>query len=310
MHCNLCDGKVLSVAAAVPLRGLICRVSCGLIHQSPDECLYEKAERKSVNTVGSVAELLNQLAPLSLSEDWDNTGLLVGAVDQEVSKLMTCLTVTEDVVSEAVGEGADMIVSHHPMLFRAAKRITTATAEGRMLLKLILNGVSVYSPHTAFDSCDIGINQRLAESLKLLEIQSLRPSKTEGVPGSGRCGVLREKVPLSGFLQIVKNSVAAEYVEFSGNSRSAVAKVAVACGSAAEFLEDAIQQGCDTFVTGEVRFHSALEAQAADVNLIVVGHYESEWPAVEWLAKELGDRIPNLNVFVSKRDKNPLQLFS
>ena len=263
-----------------------------------------------MNTVGSLSDFLNQLAPLSLSEDWDNTGLLVGNHDQPVTKLMTCLTVTEDVVCEAVQEGVDLIVSHHPMLFRATKKVTAATAEGRMLLKLITNGIAVYSPHTAFDSCRMGINQRLAEALRLSKIQCLRSSDLAEHPGSGRWGDLAPGVALSDFLKQVKQVVSADYLEFCGNLESVVSRVAVACGSAAEFLEDAIGQGCDTFVTGEARFHSALEAQAAGVNLILVGHYESERPAVEWLASEIESQVSGLQVMVSQRDLNPLQLFS
>lgn len=263
---------------------------------------------KAVNTVGSLAEFLNQLAPLSLSEDWDNTGLLVGDVEQSVSKVMTCLTVTEDVVSEAVKESVDMIVSHHPMLFRAAKKITTQTAEGRMLLKLIDGGIAVYSPHTAFDSSRLGINQRLATALGLRQIQCLRASKLEEHPGSGRWGRLTDGGGLSLFLEQVKQAVAAQYVEYSGELESEVSRVAVACGSAAEFLTDAIAHGCDTFVTGEARFHSVLEAQSAKVNLILVGHYESERPAVEWLANEIQAKISGVHAFVSRADTNPLRI--
>lgn len=262
-----------------------------------------------MNTVGSLVGFLNQLAPLSLSEDWDNTGLLVGDIERPVSKLMTCLTITEDVASEAVEKGIDLVVSHHPMLFRAAKKITTATPEGRMLLKLIANGVAVYSPHTAFDSCQFGINQRLAEVLNLQQIQSLRPSSLDEHPGSGRWGSLSKGVVLSVFLNQVKQAVSADYIEFCGDTESVIRNIGVACGSGAEFLSDAIGHGCDTFVTGESRFHSVLEAQAAKVNLILVGHYESERPAVVWLAAEIQTEFLDLEVTASEKDLSPLQLY-
>ncbi|MEP3478413.1 MAG: Nif3-like dinuclear metal center hexameric protein [Fuerstiella sp.] len=261
-----------------------------------------------MNTVGSLAEFLNQLAPLSLSEDWDNTGLLVGDLDQNVSNVMTCLTVTEDVVSEAVHAGVDMIVSHHPVLFRAAKKITTQSAEGRMLLKLIAGGIAVYSPHTAFDSSQLGINQRLADALDLQQIQCLRASTLDEHPGSGRWGCLVEGTSLSFFLGQIKKAVAADYVEYCGDLASDVNRVAVACGSAAEFLADAIAHGCDTFVTGEARFHSVLEAQSSNVNLILMGHYESERPAVEWLASEIQEQVSGVQVFASEADTNPLRI--
>lgn len=265
--------------------------------------------RERVNTVESITEFLNELAPLSLSEDWDNTGLLVGERQKSVSRVMTCLTVIEGVVDEAVREGVDLIVSHHPMMFRGVQSITDETAEGRMLLKLIASGVAIYSPHTAFDSCLTGINQQLAESFGVQEIQGLRKSEAVGHPGSGRWGALRVELPFRDFLERVRSAVDADYLEFCGDSAAMVGAVAVACGSAAEFLGDAIQCGCDVFVTGEARFHSALEAQAAGINLVLMGHYESERPAVEWLAEEIRSRVPDVEVTASKMDQNPLQLF-
>lgn len=263
-----------------------------------------------MNTVGSLVQFMKHLAPLSLAEDWDNTGLLVGDVATKVNRVMTCLTVTETVVKEAVDQNIDMIVSHHPLMFRATKKITTDSSEGRMLLGLIKNDISVYSPHTAFDSCALGINQRLAEHLGLQEIQSLRPSIVAGLPGSGRWGKLTGDLKLSAFLRQVKQAVAADYIEVCGNLDAVVSGVAVACGSAGEFLTDAIRHGCDTFITGEARFHSALEAQSSHVNLIVVGHYESERPAVEWLAKKIATDLTDLEVKVSECEENPLWLYS
>src|SRR5437773_6843219 len=105
---------------------------------------------------------LRQLAPLELAADWDNVGLLLGDADSEVSRVLTCLTVTPEVAAEAVDSRANLIVSHHPILFRAAKRLTSATTEGRMLLALARAGVAVYSAHTAFDNATGGINDRIA----------------------------------------------------------------------------------------------------------------------------------------------------
>lgn len=260
-------------------------------------------------TVADVCQFLEQFAPLSFSEDWDNTGLLIGQSSQQVSRAMTCLTITEAVVEEAVSSDIGLLVSHHPLLFRGAQRITSDTMEGRMLLKLIRHDVAVYSPHTAFDSCAQGINQRLAESCGLQGIESLRPSPIDRHPGSGRTGSLAQPVTLLDFLATVREAVAARYLEFHGDSEGQVGKVAVACGSAAEFLSDAIAAGCDTFVTGEARFHAVLEAQAAGVNLILTGHYESERPAIEQLAEEIQAAVPGLHVEPSRADRNPLKLF-
>mgnify|MGYP002635784526 CR=1 FL=1 len=262
-----------------------------------------------MSTVSDVIAFLENFAPPALAEDWDNVGLLVGREAAEVRQIMTCLTLTPDVAAEAVQQGVQMVVSHHPVLFRAAKKITDATSEGRMLLHLIENGVAVYSPHTSFDSAELGINQQLAESFGLSEIQPIRPSENVEGLGSGRVGRLAHSVPLTEFLGTVRSAVGSEYVEFSGSSDAPVLQVAVACGAAAEFLTDGIRLGCDTFVTGEARFHSALEARAEGINLILLGHYSSERPAVEQLAKTLAVEFTNAEIYASRAETDPLSVF-
>jgi dinuclear metal center YbgI/SA1388 family protein len=125
-------------------------------------------------TVAAIVEYLEQFAPINLAEDWDNVGLLLGDRDAPVQRIMTCLTVTPDSASEAVAAGVQLVVTHHPILFRPIKRLTTATPEGRMLLSLLRGGVAVYSPHTSFDNTAGGINEMLAQRLELMETNALR----------------------------------------------------------------------------------------------------------------------------------------
>ena len=125
-------------------------------------------------TVAAVVEFLEHLAPPALAADWDNVGLLLGERTAEVRRIMTCLTVTPDSAAEAVAEGAGLVATHHPILFRAVKRLTDASAEGRMLLALARAGVAVYSPHTAFDDAPDGINALLARRIGLVGVGPLR----------------------------------------------------------------------------------------------------------------------------------------
>jgi dinuclear metal center YbgI/SA1388 family protein len=133
----------------------------------------------STSTVADLMSALQSFAPLSLAAEWDNVGLLLGDAVAPVQRIMTCLTVTPDSVAEAIEAGVNLIVSHHPILFRATKKLTTASAEGRMLLNLIQAGIAVYSPHTAFDNCAGGINDLLAQSLALTNVGPLRSGLTE-----------------------------------------------------------------------------------------------------------------------------------
>ena len=128
-----------------------------------------------MHTVGAIADYLDQFAPSSLAADWDNVGLLLGDRSTSVQRVMTCLTVTPEVAREAIESKVQLIVTHHPILFRAIQRLTTDTPEGRMLLSLIQAGVAVFSPHTAFDSTTAGINQRFATAIGLQQIAVLKP---------------------------------------------------------------------------------------------------------------------------------------
>src|SRR5438128_720550 len=125
-------------------------------------------------TLQAVMDDLEQLAPLALAEEWDNVGLLLGERSKQIERLMTCLTITPESAAEAIAEQADVIVSHHPVLFRPVQRLTDATPEGRTLLSLLRAGIAVYSPHTAFDNAPGGINDLLATKLGLTAIVPLR----------------------------------------------------------------------------------------------------------------------------------------
>jgi dinuclear metal center YbgI/SA1388 family protein len=262
--------------------------------------------------VREVVSELGSFAPLELAEEWDNVGLLLGDPVAPVERVMTCLTLTSDVAEEAVLEGVQLIVSHHPVLFRAVQRITTDTPEGRTLLPLLRAGIAVYSPHTAFDSAVAGINARLATALGLQDIQPLRPQVTDAdgggsMAGSGRWGRLTAALRLADFLDRVRKALSVPHVQFVGDPERMIRSAAVACGSAAEFLPDAASAGCDVLVTGEARFHSCLQARETGMALILAGHYATERPAVEQLADHLARRFPTVSVFASLVERDPLQ---
>lgn len=257
-----------------------------------------------------ICRVVAEIAPLRLAESWDNVGLLLGRTNRDVRRVMTCLTLTNPVVEEAILRDVQMIITHHPILFRGTNKITDETAEGRLLLNLAEAGIVVYSPHTAFDSAAEGINQSLAESLGLSQIQPLRVMNEQPGCGSGRFGLLNPPASLELFLQSVCRTVRAAYLEFSPGGPDLVRKVGVACGAAAEFLEDASKAGCDAFITGEARFHAVLECQSLGINLILTGHYCSERPAVESLVSKLRNHCPAVEFFSSTADQNPLSLFT
>lgn len=257
--------------------------------------------------VADLVTLLESWFPPHLAESWDNVGFLLGDPGAPVRRVMTCLTVTPGSVAEGLAEAVDLIVTHHPILFRPVRRLTADGPAG-FIYELARRGVSVYSPHTAFDGAASGINRTIAERLGLEEIQPLRPvlDPVEATAGGGRWGRLAAVVSLADLTARVHRCLGARATSYVGDADRECRIVAVACGAGMEFFDDAVRLGCDTFVTGEARFHQFLEAQERGVALVLAGHYASERFAVQDLAVRLASRFPELAVWASRRESDPL----
>lgn len=260
-----------------------------------------------VPTVADAMAFFDRFAPPALAESWDNVGLLLGSRSSLLERVMTCLTLSEDVADEAVRERASLVVTHHPVFFRPVKQITDENPEGRTILKLARAGTAVYSPHTAFDSAALGINQRLAESLGLSDVRSLRTPVAAELPGSGRFGVLPQGESLDDFVRRVRRLLNTEALGVVGDDTMSIQRVAVACGAAAEFVDDALLARCDVLVTGEARFHACIEARAKGIGLVLAGHYATERPGVEALADEIAKEFAGCRVWASGVETDPLR---
>lgn len=274
--------------------------------------------------ISDITSFLKDTAPPSLAEEWDNVGLLLGNRDAAVSAVLTCLTLTPDVAAEAIDRGAQLVISHHPVLFRPVQRLTDETVEGQMLLELVAAGIGVYSPHTGYDSAKDGINRQLAALLELGGVSVLRPQATEGpaeetpagqtqtpserdVVGAGRFGNLPAPMSLRGFCGLVKERLRIDRLQYVGDAAAVLTRVGIACGAAAEFLSDAGECGCQALLTGEARFHACLEARALGIALVLPGHYATERPAMEHLADVLAGRFSDLTVWASECESDPIQ---
>jgi dinuclear metal center YbgI/SA1388 family protein len=362
-------------------------------------------------TVADIAAALNAYLPLELAADWDNVGLLLGDPKAEVRRILTCLTVTPTVADEAVAAGAQLIVTHHPILFRGVKRLTTATAEGQSVLALARAGIAVFSPHTSFDNARGGINDRLAAKLGLTDVRPLRyrdssptckivvfvpesdlakvsdamfaagagvigeyrecsfrlagtgtfhggdaanptvgqkgrreevsewrlevvcPARAvetvvaamrrahsyeepafdvyplrpgRSLLGEGRVGRLPTATALRSLAEAVKRELHCGPVQVVGDPDRRIEAAAIACGAAGAFLADAARAGADLFLTGEMRFHDYLAAQAQGVSLLLPGHYATERFAVEELADWLSGKWDGVQVSASGRETDPV----
>ncbi len=266
---------------------------------------------------------LSKIAPLRLAESWDNVGLLVGDRSQKIHRVITCLTITQSVLDEILSQSVDLVVTHHPLPFRPLQRLTSDQISSALLLKLIRADVSVYSAHTAFDSAASGINQLWADALGLVNVQPLvdlptrsatEPFDDESAPlsaaalGSGRYGDLPTPMPFGELIRQASKTGRACSPRIVGASERMVARVAIACGSGGSFLDAANRRGCDAMVTGEATFHNCLEAEALGVSLGLLGHYASERFAMEILADRLSEALPDLQIWASRLERDPIQL--
>ena len=265
-----------------------------------------RENRPLPRTIDSVTRALQRLAPLELAADWDNVGLLVGDAAGRCERVMTCLTITSAVVAEAVERRADLVVAHHPLPFQAQRRITADSVYGRYLLSLISNGTAIYSAHTAFDSAERGINQQWADGLRLTQVAPLEPHAAMSKLGSGRWGHLEHPITAQRLASSAASFSRSSAVRIVGEPTSSISTVAISCGSGGSHLAAAIRAGCEAMVTGEANFHTCLEAEAAGITLVLVGHFASERFAMEWLAEWLQAEFPDCQAWASRNETDPL----
>lgn len=263
-----------------------------------------------MKSIGEIAQFLDGIFPEILAESWDNTGLLIGDRLQNVSRLMTCLTVSPATVREAIERRAELVITHHPFPFRALNRITSDNSVGSSLLQIMRAGIGVYSPHTRFDSAAFGINALLMRRLGIEDSTPLveLTRDLEQVQGTGRAGRLPAPMPWEAFVSLVRSTFSLHSVRGVRTAREMVQSIAVACGSGGSLLSAAIDRNCDVFVTGEANFHSCVECQTQGMGMILLGHYASERFAVEHLAAYLQEHFPDLAVWASEHERDPVEV--
>ena len=235
-------------------------------------------------TVNDLVYLLEELMPSSLAEDWDNVGLMVGRKGKTVKRILLALDLSKEVVEQAIAQKIDMIITHHPAIFKKLKRVVDNDWQQDLLLTLMENGIAVYSAHTNLDCVSTGVNDVLAKLLKLEDADILDDSN-----GLGRIGCV-EKMTLTDYAQFVKTALKADYV-IVGDAGKQVHKVAVCGGAGSDLIDLALAKGADTLVTGDVKYHSAQQAVFSGLNIIDAGHQPTELPVLDKLADRLSMRL-------------------
>ena len=246
---------------------------------------------------------LERLAPPRLQEEWDNSGLQVGFPEAEVSRMLVCLDITEAIVDEAVAKQCNMIVSHHPLLFKALRQVSDATYQQRCVVRALSAGISIYSAHTSLDNAPGGVNHKIAGLLGLQNLRWLAPLEGEDA-GSGLVGELPRPEKDADFLARVRRSFGVQCLRHSALDGREIRRVALCGGAGAFLLGDAVHAGADCFLSGEFHYHDYFEN--GGVLLAELGHYQSEQFTQDLLLDWLKANCPGLEVLKTAIDTNPI----
>ena len=261
-------------------------------------------------TVNDILRFLETLAPASMKMEWDNVGLLCGSRYQEVTKVLVALDPFEGVCQEAAAVGAQLIVTHHPLIFRALKSITDDTSIGRSIRLLCRENISAINAHTNLDCTPGGVNDRLAAALGLKEIAVIDPMGTDA--NGKEWGLLRkgavDEQSLPVFLATVKAALGCEGLRYVDGGKP-VHKVAVGGGACATELMDAFHAGCDTFVTSDVKYNQFWDAKDLGLNLIDAGHFYTENPITVCLAEKIAAAFPDVEVKISETHRDCMKFY-
>lgn len=261
-------------------------------------------------TVQTVLDFLQTLAPAEMKYDWDNVGLLCGDRTQPVRKVLVALDPFENVVREAIALGADLILTHHPLIFSPARSVTADDPVGRCILLLAKHGIAAVNAHTNLDVAPDGVNDVLARTLGLEYITVPTPMGTDaqGRPyGLLRAGTVAPQ-PLAQFLEHVKTRLGTPVLRYADGGQP-VHRVAVGGGACGDEALEALEAGCDTLVTADVKYNQFRDAFDRGLNLIDAGHFYTENPVMAPVAKKLQAQFPQLEVILSKNHTDCMKFF-
>ena len=254
--------------------------------------------------IRKVIDALERFAPLPLQESYDNAGLQVGLTETEISGALLCLDVTEAVVDEAISRGCNLIVAHHPLIFRKLAHISDGSYVERAVIKAIKNDVVIVAMHTNLDNALDGVNFKMAEKMGLTDLQPLQEPEVDG-KWSGVVGTLPEPMSAEDFVKMLKERFGVASVRANELLRRPVSRVAL-CGGAGSFmLGDALRAGADAFVTGEMGYHEFF-GHEQQLQICVIGHYESEQFTTEVFDEIIREHCPGVKTVIAETNTNPI----
>lgn len=248
--------------------------------------------------LSKILKFLEEKFPLKHAEEWDNVGLMVGERNKEVKRVQLSLDLTQSNLDIAIENKIDLIITHHPLLFKPLKSITDDSILGKKIMKLIENKIAVYSMHTNLDSSREGLNDYFSKKVLNLENgKILDKFELNGVEfGIGRIYELNQETSQDVLIKKIKEKLKLETINFVKGNDKIIKKVAIITGSGANYWRKAKREGADILITGDVKYHDALDAMEENFNILDVGHFESEWIFSELIKKMLED---NFDIYVT-----------
>ncbi len=250
-----------------------------------------------------IISIIEEFAPRNVQEEWDNSGLMAGDTHREVKSILLGLDCTPELIQEASEIGGDMIITHHPLIFKGIKKIGTETVQERMISSIIKKDIVVYSVHTNIDKVPLGVSALMAERIGLRATKILMPQQ-DSETGLGIVGDLVEPVDFNSFMKMVKERFSLKVVKTSKPIENKISRVALCGGSGASLIPAARACGAQMFITGDVSYHNYF---CEDEFMIMdIGHYESEIDVLELLMSVILKKIPNFTVHISEKNNNPI----
>lgn len=256
--------------------------------------------------IAEIIAAINAFAPLSLQEPWDNSGVQVGTVDAECTGALVCVDVTPAVVAEAAARGCNLIIAHHPLLFKGLKRICPGdNVVEQSVIDAIRGGITVFSSHTSLDSAPAGISRRMAGMLGASPAGPLAPGSTDDC-GLGCIASFDPPISRDEFIARIKAAFGSPVVRCSAKTPPLISRIGICGGAGGEFIPRAIEAGCDAMLTSDVRYHDFVDF-GRRILIADIGHFESEECAKQIFYEIISDFFPTFAVYKSESETNPIK---
>ena len=261
-------------------------------------------------TVNDIILYMECLAPLKTALEWDNSGLLIGERDKPVKRILVGLDCTDETAEQAAWLKADLIITHHPLIFRPVSSITSDTALGRRVIKLIRAGISLFCAHTNLDLAEGGVNDILFAALGLTDKSPLMPPGSDEA-GLGRVGSFTPPIRLDELVSLAGRKLGLKSIRYAGDPAALISKAGLVCGSGSgyKYFKEAAANGCQAYITGDIKYHDAQAALDMGLCLIDATHYASEALAVEYICGYLRNGFPETSISAAGFDKRMEGLF-